>query len=358
MFARLLTLSQDKSSDSRRELLKSISELFTDGAETYSDVETELFSDILCRLIDQVSVDVRADMSQQMAPEARTPRAVALRLASDEALSVSGVMLEKSPVLTDSDLRAIASSQSQGHLLAITRRENLSETVTEVLAARGNEAVLEGVTNNATARFSDLGLQHLATRGLDYPQVLKALSQRADMPPARLMRAISSLDAGGRAKLQSLAATSPDFAAMLVMEATEAAHRRKEDLRHEVASLVRRMKMGMMTLDECIARYARDRRMEALVELLSQAGDLEETHIFNVMNQVNDFGLAVVCRSLGVGDKAYSKLSLMRAEHLHLAPADAEGWGRNYAELDKESADRALRFHRVRVSVMRNDASE
>lgn len=357
MFARLLTLSQDKSSDSRRELLKSISELFTDGAETYSDTETQLFSDILCRLVDQVSVDVRADMSQQMAPEGRTPRAVALRLASDEALSVSGVMLEKSPVLTDTDLRDIASSQSQGHLLAITRRQNLSETVTEVLAARGNEAVLEGVTNNATARFSDLGLQHLTTRGLDYPQVLKALSQRADMPPARLSRAIASLDAGGRAKLQNLAAVSPDFAAMLVMEATENARRQKEELRREVASLVRRVKMQLMTLDECVVRYARDGRLEAIVELFSQVSDLEETHIFNVMNHVNDFGLAVVCRSLGVGDKAYARLSQMRADQQHLAPADAEGWARNYAEIDKESADRALRFHRVRVSVIKNDAN-
>lgn len=358
MFSRLLTLSQDKSSDSRRELLKSISELFTDGSETYSDSETQLFSDILCRLVDQVSVDVRADMSQQMAPEARTPRDVALRLASDESLSVSGVMLEKSPVLTDTDLRNIASSQSQGHLLAITRRENLSETVTEVLAARGDEAVLEGVTNNVTARFSDLGLQHLATRSLDYPQVLKALSQRADMPPARLSRAISSLDADGRAKLQNLAAASPDFAAMLVMEATETAHRQKEALRHEVASLVRRVKMGVMTLDECVARYARDRRMEAIGELFRQVSDLEETHIFNVLNHTNDFGLAVVCRSLGVGDKAYARLSQMRAEHLHLAPVQAEGWARNYAEIDKDSADRALRFHRVRVSVMKNDAKE
>lgn len=358
MFTRLLTLSQDKSSDSRRELLKSISELFTDGAETYSDTETQLFGDILCRLVDQVSVDVRADMSRQMAPEARTPRAVALRLASDEAIAVSGVMLEKSPVLTDTDLRDIASSQSQGHLLAITRRQNLSETVTEVLAARGNEAVLEGVTRNATARFSDLGLQHLATRSLDYPQVLKALSQRADMPPARLSQAISSLDANGRAKLQNLAAASPDFAAMLVMEATETAQRQKQALKREVASLVRRVKMGAMTLDECVARYARDRRIDEIVELFAQVSDLEEAHIFNVINHTNDFGLAVVCRSLGVGDRAYAKLSQMRGEHLHVSPAEAEGWARNYAEVDKDSADRALRFHRVRVSVMKNDAKE
>lgn len=355
MFDRLIALSQDKSSDSRRELLKSISELFTDGAETYSDAEAQLFSDIFCRLVDQVSLDVRAEMSRQMAPEARTPHAVALRLASDEALSVSGVMLEKSSVLTDTDLRDIAGSQSQAHLLAITRRQNLSETVTEVLAARGDEAVLEGVSSNATARFSDLGLQRLATRGLDFPQVLVTLSQRADMPPERLSRVISSLDAEGRAKLQTLAAASPDFAAMLLTEATETAQRQKEALEREVASLLRRAKQGLGSLDECIARFVRDDRFEAVAELLVQASGLEDAHIANVLRHTNDFGLAVVCRSLGVGDKAYLKLSQMRANHLGRPLDDAQRWAGNYTELDRESADRALRFHRVRVAVMKDE---
>ena len=215
MFDQLIALSQNKSSDSRRDLLTSISELFTEGAETYTDTETQLFSDILCRLVDQVSVDVRAQLSQRMAPLAVTPRDVAFRLASDEALAVSGAMLELSEALTDSDLHAIASSLSQGHLLAITRRQGLSETVTEVLADRGDAAVLEGVTNNATARFSDLGLKRLTMRGLDYPKVLMALSQRTDMPPVRLARAVATLDAESRAKLENLAALSPDFAVLL-----------------------------------------------------------------------------------------------------------------------------------------------
>ena len=139
-------------------------------------------------------------------------------------------------------------------------------------------------------------------------------------------------------------------------EATETARRQREALEREVASLIRRMKQGLGTLDEAIVRFARDGRIEALAELLAQAGELEETHVANVLNHGNDFGLAVVCRSLDVGDKAYRRLLELRARHLGLDPADAQGWADNYAEIDRESAGRALRFHRVRIAVLKSEA--
>lgn len=355
MFDRLIALSQEKSSDSRRDLLILISELFTDGAENYTDAETKLFGDILCRLVDQVSVDMRAQFSEQMAPLACTPHAVALRLASDEALAVSGVMLERSEVLTDADLRDIAGSLSQGHLLAITRRTGLSETVTEVLADRGNGEVLEGVTGNDTARFSDFGLKRLTTRGLDYPRVLMALSKRADMPPERLARAMASFDAEARAKLENLVALSPDFAVLLVTEAAGIARQRQQELQQEITSLLRRIGQRLGTVDEAIIGFARDGRIEAVAELLTQAGGLEEAHIANVLNHENDFGLAVVCRSLRIGDEAYLKLSQLRAEHLGQSPSVAEAWAGNYAEIDRQSAARALHFHRMRMAVLKSE---
>ena len=355
MFDRLIALSQEKTSEKRGDLLIWISELFTEGAEDYTDAETRLFGDILCRLVDQVSVDVRAQFSEQMAPLSCTPRAVAMRLASDEEIAVSGVMLEQSAVLTDTDLRDIASSLSQGHLLAITRRNGLSETVTEVLADRGNVEVLEGVTRNATARFSDFGLKRLATRGLDYPKVLLALSQRADMPAERLARAMASFDAESRAKLQNIVALSPDFAALLVTEASDIAHRRKQELEREISSLLRRIRQRLSTLDDAIVGFADQGRIEAVAELLTQVGGLEEAHISNVLNHENDFGLAVVCRSLSIGDEAYLKLSQLRANHLGQSPSMADAWAGNYAEIDRPSADRALHFHRMRMAALKGE---
>ncbi len=353
MFNRLIALSHHKSSDKRGDLLIWTSELFADGADNYSDAETELFGDILCRLVDQVSVDVRAQFSEQMAPLRRTPHAVAMRLATDEALAVAGVMLERSEALTDADLREIAGSASQGHLLAITRRKGLGETVTDVLGDRGNAQVLEGLTYNATARFSDFGLKRLATRSLDYPDVLMALSQRADMPPERLARAIAAFDADARAKLENLVAVSPELAVFLVKEAAEIARQRKKDLEQEMGSLLLRIGQGLSTLDDSIVGLAYDGRIEAVAELLAQVTGLEDAHVANVLHHDNDFGLAVICRSLSIGDKAYLKLSQLRAEHIGQTQSVAKAWADNYAKIDRASADRALYFHRMRVAILR-----
>ncbi|WP_026792707.1 DUF2336 domain-containing protein [Pleomorphomonas oryzae] len=352
MFDQLIALSQETSSTSRADLLKSLSGLFADGVESHTDRETELFADILCRLIDQVSIEARAELSHRLAPLTFTPHAVALRLATDAEREVFAVMLEHSVVLTDADLRAIASSQSQGHLLAITRRKGLSERVTDVLAIRGNAAVLIAVTDNASARFSEPGVEWLVMRGIDYPKVLMALSQRADMPRERLVRAMAMLDADARARLENLVALAPRLALMLTTEASDSARWKKERLEREIASLIRRVKQGYVTLDDCIARFAREGRIEVMAELLTQATELEEAHIAKALARGNDLALAVVCRSLSVSNNAYLMLAHMLADHLGLTAKDARSWAKNYAEVDRASAVRALRFHRMQTGVV------
>lgn len=356
MFDHLIALSQNASSDSRADLLNSLFALFTDRGESQTDREAQLFADILCRLVDQVSVDARAQLSHRLAPLAFTPHAVALRLATDGDRAVFAVMLEHSVVLTEADLRAIASSQSQGHLLAIARRRNLSERVTDVLAIRGDVAVLIGVTGNVTARFSDLGIEWLAMRGVDYPRVLMALSQRADMPRERLARAVQALDSETRARLGQIIALSPRLALSLKNEANERAQQKKERLEREIASLIRRVKRGYVTLDDCIARFAGEGRIEVVAELLTQATELEEAHIAKALAHGNDLALAVVCRSLSVSNNAYLMLAHMLATHLGLSAKDARNWAKNYAEVDRASALRALRFHRMRTGAPRGKA--
>lgn len=356
MFDDLIALSQDKSRQTRADLLKSLARLFTDGGEGHSEREAGLFADILCRLVDQVSVNERAQLSHKLAPLAFTPHAVALRLATDEDRRVFAVMLEQSVVLTEADLCAIASSRGQGHLLAITRRQGLGERVTDVLAIRGDAAVLIGVTGNATARFSELGVEWLVMRGIDHPTVLVALSQRADVPRERLRRAVKAQDEEVRAKLGHIIALSPRLALSLKNEASERAQQEKDRLEREIAALIRRIKDGHVTLDDCIARFAREGRIEVMAELLTQATELEEAHIAKALAHGNDLALAVVCRSLGVSNNAYLMLVHMLASHLGLPQKDARGWARNYAEVDRASAIRALRFHRMRMPSVRQAA--
>ena len=50
-----------------------------------------------------------------------------------------------------------AKTKSQEHLLAITKRKSLAETVTDVLVERGDRDVALSVAQNAGAKFSETG---------------------------------------------------------------------------------------------------------------------------------------------------------------------------------------------------------
>ena len=55
----------------------------------------------------------------------------------------------------------IARARGQDHLLAISKRDTLSERVTDVLVNRGDQVVVRSVAGNDGARFSEGGLTRL-----------------------------------------------------------------------------------------------------------------------------------------------------------------------------------------------------
>ena len=109
---------------------------------------------------------------------------------------------------------------------------------------------------------------------------------------------------------------------------------------------------GRRRLDLALDELIHGKRLVDIAMLMAELGQLTESHVSNVLHKVNDFGIALVCRSLAVGDATYLRLSRLRCERLQLPPAEAERMAREYKVIDRASADRALRFHKVRASVM------
>src|SRR5262249_60624320 len=66
--------------------------------------------------------------------------------------------------LSERDLRLIAGSKGQHHLLALAHRARLSQRITDLLIARGDHAVLSALVRNRGARFSIAGCRRLHQR--------------------------------------------------------------------------------------------------------------------------------------------------------------------------------------------------
>jgi hypothetical protein len=126
----------------------------------------------------------------------------------------------------------------------------------------------------------------------------------------------------------------------------------QEAREHETRVLAALIKEGKRRLDPTLEEMIRDKRLVDIATLLAELGQLSESHVSNVLHKVNDFGIALVCRSVDVGERTYFALSRLRCERLRLPSTEAQRMSEEYRVIDKMSADRALRFHKVRASVM------
>jgi uncharacterized protein (DUF2336 family) len=173
----------------RAQALRRITTLFLDGASLFNEEHVRLFDDVFNRLIDEIESKARAELSHRLAPLGNAPGELICRLARDDDISVAGPVLRQSRRLAELDLVEIAETKSQAHLLAISSRAGIAETVTNVLVRRGDRAVARSVAENRGALLSDDSFTVLVERSEGDDVLAERVGQRPDIPPP-LFRAL------------------------------------------------------------------------------------------------------------------------------------------------------------------------
>ena len=189
MLNSLTRMPADMTSDARRQLLNAVTDLFLLDDDPTA-LAKEHYGEIAVHSLSHLETADRKDYADQVAAVPTLPQEVARSLANDADADVARLVLKLSPVLTDTDLAAIAVSQSQRHLVAIAERVQLSEGLTDILVERGDSNVLQTVSSNEGAAFSDTGFDRLLQRGGDDAVVASALSRRSDLTPNRAQRVL------------------------------------------------------------------------------------------------------------------------------------------------------------------------
>ncbi len=178
---RLVNLATETGSDQRRQLLSEITSVFLEDTNSFNDLENQYFGEIMGKVAFDLEKEVRQELANCLSSEASAPRDLIMRLAHDE-ISVAKPIIEKSPILNDTDLVEIAETKSQDHLMAMTRRSDISETVTDALVNHGSDLVLEGVVRNTGAQISRTTMQRVVERSQDNEQIQAPLIERPDLP--------------------------------------------------------------------------------------------------------------------------------------------------------------------------------
>ena len=193
------------SQEKRVETLKRVTDLFLGGHERLTELQIQVFDDVLGHLITRMESNALIELSERLAPINNAPTKVVHTLARDDEIAIAGPVLSMSDRLTTPDLIEIATVKSQSHLLAISERSSLSEALTDTLIERGDRQVISRLAENSGARFSEKAYAYLVDQPEADETLLEKIGLRLDLPLHILRRLLERVTDAVRARLLALA---------------------------------------------------------------------------------------------------------------------------------------------------------
>ncbi|HEX3918211.1 MAG TPA: DUF2336 domain-containing protein [Caulobacteraceae bacterium] len=347
----LIDLAKEPSSAKRRELLREVTDLFFVNPD-HRPGEMALFDEVLSQLAGEMEVAVRAELAGRIADAEPGPSKLLRGLAADAAIEVARPVLEGSASLSEEDLMAVAKRHGQDHLKAISRRGSVSQALSDVIVARGDDETLGVLLGNDGARLSRQAQEAAVDRAEANPALHAAVVNRRDLPPDLLNEMYFVVESKLRAKiLERNAAVDP-----ATLEAALQAGRNRvatrdgslpadyADAERDVRSMVARKALTPKALASMLRNRESTRFMVALAEL---AGiDFHTARLILERRELD--ALAIVCKAADFERSLFLTFAVLVLDRDADAMGRAREYGDLYGNLPKEAAQRTLRFWRMR----------
>lgn len=277
-------------------ILRQVTDLFRSGLDRLDETHSDVFDDVLVRLIERVDGQALAYLSSMLSEIDLAPRETIRRLAFHEDALVAAPVLANSNRLSEKHLLEIANTRGEQHLLAISARRSLNETLTDALIKRGKAGVFNALAKNAEARFSESGYAALVGSAERDESLMEGLGLRLDIP-AKLLRKVLAMATDAvwarlsvatrpvmKDKTQSLAAAVSAVPPSPI-DYTQA--------QNEIVRLNRTAKLG----DQAVNRFAVRGDYTNVVAALSFMTEVEIEAIEPLMKSDRLYGLIVACKA-------------------------------------------------------------
>lgn len=337
----------------RLRALKRITDLFVAGSDRYSGDQIAVFDDVLVQLTSTIELDARAMLAGRLAPLAEAPPNMIRSLAFDEAIEVAGPVLARSRI-DECDLVATASTKSQAHLYAISRRPSLSEAVTDVLVDRGDRRVVRSVARNAGARFSDAGFGKLVSRANDDGTLAENLGMRPDFPRHHFLKLLHSASASVRRKLVAAhpcaAAEVQDAVARVAGTISREVRDSSKAFAKAKAASKRRYSSSQLT-ERDIHAAAKGQRFEQAVAGLALLGHLPVDLVERGLLDPGADIVLILAKAADCSRSTAKALLMMDAANRKMSPHDLDRALTSFEHLSVATASRAIKYY-----VKRSDA--
>ncbi len=344
------TIAQS-SSERRSTMLRRLTDFFLVSADQYSDDEIALIDDVFVRLVETIEESSRALLAIRLAPLSKAPPKILHILASDNAIEVSSPILMQSERLDDPCLIDCARTKSQEHLLAISLRKTLAESVTDVLVERGDPQVVLSTAKNPGAKFSNKGFAILVKRSDGDDRLATCVGARPDIPEQLFEQLLETASATVRAKLETERPAAKQDIHRVVSDVTgriraEATIQTPEyaAARVLVTSLNRAGQLNAAKLEA----LAKANRFEEIVSALSLMSDMPTDFVERAINDADAESLLVLCKAVGLPWETTRNILTLNGRKHPRSPGEIDQCLTAFQLLKQPTAKQILGFRRTR----------
>lgn len=347
----LISLARESSSERRRAVLRELTESFF-GASGHGEVETEAYGVILAEVAQDMEAAVRAELAERFGPAPHAPRGLVRTLADDPEAAVATAVLRASPLLTDEDLLRVVRKHGQDHLRAVSARPQVSEAVSDVIVARGDDETLGTLLRNDGARLSRQASEAAVERAKLNPALHEATVNRASLPPDLLNDMYFVVETRLR---QSILEQNAKMDPALLESALR--HGRAqvatqdgvlpEDYAETLAKVEQLQAANQLT-PSVLAGFLRNNSKTAFLIALAQLADLDFHTARHIVERRELDALAVVCRAADLDRALFLTYALVLLNDDGDAMGKAKSYAEMYAALGRDTALRTIRFWRLR----------
>jgi uncharacterized protein (DUF2336 family) len=271
-------------------------------------------------------------------------------LAFDGEIGVAGPVLKNSEVLDNASLVENANKMSQDHLLAISERKALPETVTDVLVERGNRDVALSAASNKGARISDAGYMRLIKRSESDTEMAQTVGSREEIPRHHFLKLLTKASHEVRSKLE---AAHPEYGAEIKKVVAEVA----ADVQTKTAAApVHNYAAAQAAVGSL---HAAGRLGERNIEWFARGGKFEETAVaFSLLGRLpigtveramvqDDPGaLLILSKAIGLSWPTTKAVLLLKAGPRGVPQLSMEQCLVNFTKLTQATARHVIEYQR------------
>ncbi len=335
--------------ESRKRALWHTTDLMIAGR--YSDDEIWTFGEVIGRLADEIEVAARTQLAKRLARFDRAPVNIIHKLAFDDEIEVAGPVLRESERLEPYALVANVCTKGQTHMLAVSERKSIEETVTDVLVTRGNQEVVNSVARNNGARFSDFGFLHMVKRAEGDSILAEQLGLREDIPRHVFQQLIAKASDDVRKRLERERPTMVEQIQSSVTDVTGELQSKLGPVSRSyfVAKRVVTTQFRQGNLNEnSISIYARSHKLEEVTIGLSLLCSLPGDVIERALLDRNRETLLILAKALDFSWATTMALLFLGAKDHRITAQELNDLERDYGRLNVETSRSVLEFYQSR----------